>query len=107
MLSAKVLRITCANTPHLVCHEYVYVPVSQSSSWLKSRWIYAWVLALDGALDILGGTDEVDLPDILLGWCSALYLLWNHLDPPGDGFVFCALFAVSVVGCIRCGQMRL
>ena len=46
-------------------------------NWLKSRWIYAWVLALDGALDILGGTDEVDLPDILLGWCSALYLLWN------------------------------
>ena len=48
----------------------------------------------------LGGTDEVGLPDILLGWCSALYLLWNHLDPPGDGFVFCALFAVSVVGCM-------
>ena len=69
-------------------------------NWLKSRWIHAWVLALDGALDILGGTDEVDLPDILLGWCSALFLLWNHLAPPGDGFVFCALFAVSVVGCM-------
>ena len=68
--------------------------------WLKFSWIHAWVLALGGALDILGGTDEVDLPDILLGWCSALYLLWNHLDPPGDGFVFCALFAVSVVGCM-------
>ena len=69
-------------------------------NWLKSRWIYAWVLALDGALDILGGTAEADFPDILLGWCSALYLLWNHLDPPGDGSVLCALFAVSVVGCM-------
>ena len=29
-----------------------------------------------------------------------LWMLWNHLDPPGDGFVFCALFAVSVVGCM-------
>ena len=70
-------------------------------NWLKSRWRHAWVLALDGALDILGGMDEVDLPDILLGWCSGLCLLWSHyIDPPGDGFVLCALFAVSVVGCL-------
>ena len=70
-------------------------------NWLKSRWIHAWVLALDGALDILGGTNEVDLPDILLGWCSGFCLLWSHIDPPGDGFVLCALFAVSVVGCMK------
>ena len=32
----------------------------------------------------MGGTDEVDLPDILLGWCSGLCLLWRQIDPPGD-----------------------
>ena len=35
-------------------------------NWLKSRWIHAWVLALVGALDILSGTDEVDLPESCL-----------------------------------------
>ena len=55
-------------------------------NWLKSRWIHVWVLALVGALNLLGGTDEVDLPDILLGWCSGLCLLWRQIDPPGDLF---------------------
>jgi len=41
-------------------------------NWLKSRWFHAWVLALVGAMDILGTTDEVDFPDILLGCCSGL-----------------------------------
>ena len=43
---------------------------------------------------------RVDLPDILLGWCSELCLIWKQIDPPGE-FVSCALlFAVSVVGCM-------
>ena len=50
---------------------------------MKSRWLHACVLALVGALDILGGTDEVGLPDILLGWCSGLCLIWRHIAPPG------------------------
>ena len=37
-------------------------------NWLKSRWIPAWVSALVGALDILGGTDEVDLLESCLSW---------------------------------------
>ena len=41
----------------------------------------------EGALNLLGGTDEVDLPDILLGWCSGLCLLCRHIDPPGDLFM--------------------
>ena len=46
-------------------------------NWLKSRWIHAWVIALIGALDLLGGTYGVDLTDILLGWCSGLCLIWT------------------------------
>ena len=46
-----------------------------------------WTLV--GALDILGGTDEVDLLDILLGWCSGLCLIWKQIDPPGDLLVVC------------------
>ena len=38
---------------------------------------------------ILGGTDEVDLLDILLGWCSGLCLIWKQIDPPGDLLVVC------------------
>ena len=71
----------CAATgkSQLIClirsRRQLMLVVPPMRNWLKSRLIHAWVLALVGALDILGGTDEVDLPDILLGWCSGLCLI--------------------------------
>ena len=54
--------------------------------------IHDWVLVLVGALDILGGTDEVDskVGRSMLGYSSWL-VLWivfdlETVDPPGDLF---------------------
>ena len=48
----------------------------------------------------------MDLPDILLGWCSGLCLFGRQIDPPGDLFYalsslrYADFWALSATGCV-------